>query len=143
MKTELSQMLLALLQAVIIAAVPVATKYLCSFLKAKKEETQNKTKNETAKTLLREAFDAVTDAVACTNQTYVDTLKKSGTFTPENQKEAFKKSYETAVSIMSQEAKDLIALTYGSLSEWLTTKIEAEVKSQKNTILNGVELISE
>ncbi|MCD8308868.1 MAG: hypothetical protein LUD19_03355 [Clostridia bacterium] len=128
----LSQALLTILQAVIIAVIPVATTYLCQFLKSKQEEAESATNNTTVKALLAEAVDAVCTAVTSTNQTYVDTLKKSGTFTLENQQEAFQKSYETAIAIMSQETKDFIASAYGSLSEWLTAQIEAQVKTQKD-----------
>jgi hypothetical protein len=139
----MKDLLFDLLQAVIIAAVPIITKYLCDLLKAKKEEATAKVTDGTAKRLLNEAGDAVITAVTVTNQTYVDTLKKSGTFTPENQREAFQKSYDTAMKIMTQEAKDFISSAYGSLTEWLTLKIEEQVKVQKNdTILTG-ELISE
>lgn len=140
---QFTSFLLALLQAVIIAAVPVATTYLCQFLKTKKDEAQAKISNEKAKTLVGEGIDAVITAVTSTNQTYVDALKQSGTFSPENQKEAFKKSYQTAISIMSQEAKDFIAQAYGSLSEWLTTQIEAQVKNQKTGTLLAGEIITE
>lgn len=139
----MKEFILALLQAVIIAAVPIITTYLCKFLNAKKTETTEKVKNDTAKTLLAEAFDAVSKAVTSTNQTYVDALKKSGTFTVENQKEALQKSYDTALQIMRQEAKDFITTAYGSLNTWLTTQIEAQVKTQKDNILTVGELITE
>ncbi len=58
--------------------------------------------------------------------------KQSGKFTVENQKEAFQKSFDTAVSIMTQETKDFIENAYGSLTEWLTAQIEAQVKSNKS-----------
>ena len=40
-------------------------------------------------------------------------------------------SYDTAVSIMTQEAKDFISTAYGSLNGWLTAQIEAAVNSNK------------
>lgn len=127
----MKEFLFTLLQAVIIAAVPVITTYLCNFLNTKKKEANHRISDETAKMLLNEAIDAVGVAVVSTNQTYVDALKKSGQFTPENQREAFTKAYETAVAIMTQEAKDFIATAYGSLSGWLTARIEAQVKAEK------------
>lgn len=127
----MKELIMTLLQAVIIAAVPVLTAYFCKFLSAKKEETDQRMKDSAGKNLLDTAFDAVVKAVTCTNQTYVDTLKKSGQFTVENQKEAFQRSYDTAVSIMTQEAKDFISEAYGSLSGWLTVQIEAQVKNEK------------
>ena len=127
----MKEFLFTLLQAVIIAAVPVITTYLCNFLNTKKKEANHRISDETAKMLLNEAIDAVGVAVVSTNQTYVDALKKSGQFTPENQREAFTKAYETAVAIMTQEANDFIATAYGSLSGWLTARIEAQVKAEK------------
>ena len=139
----MKEFLLALLQAVIIAAVPVATTYLCTFLKAKKDEVKSNISNKTTQALPDEACSAVENAVKATNQTYVDSLKKNGTFTIENQKEAFQKSYETAINIMTQEAKDFIATAYGSLSAWLTTQIEAQVKNQKEPALLIGEAVAE
>ena len=70
-------------------------------------------------------------AVVSTTQTYVEALKKSNQFNTENQKIAFQMSYDTAVSIMTQEAKDFIATAYGSLNGWLTAQIEAAVNLNK------------
>lgn len=123
--------LLQFLQAVIIAAVPTVTVYLCSFLSKKKEEIRQSTTSETQKRLLDEAMEAVTTAVIKTNQTYADTLKNNGAFSIENQKTAFEKSLQTAIEIMSQETKDFISAVYGDLEKWLSAKIEATVNTVK------------
>ena len=120
-----------LLQAVIIAAVPVLTTYACGCLAAKKAEAVAKTENETAKLLLDGALSAVEKAVAVTNQTYVDVLKQQNNFSIENQKEAFQKAYDTAFTIITQDSADYIAKAYGSVSKWLTAQIEVQVRSQK------------
>ncbi len=124
--------LLTLLQSVIIAAVPVITTFVCSYIHTKNVQAKQNIDNEEAKKLLDDAEKAVTTAVISTNQTYVDTLKQSGHFTLDNQKEAFQKSFDTAVSIMTQEAKDFIEDAYGSLTDWLTTQIEAKVNVNKS-----------
>lgn len=139
----MKEVLFTLLQAVIIAAVPVITTYLCKFLQTKKEEAKAKTDNETASALINNALDAVTTAVSYTSQTYVDTLKRSGTFTTENQREAFQKAYDTAVQIMTQEAADYIEQVYGGISDWLTAQIEAQVRKQKSIVAEGVLLEAE
>lgn len=128
----MKELMLELLQAVIVVAVPIITTYLCKFLNTKKEEAKAKTENATAQALIESALNAVMTAVSYTNQTYVDVLKRSGTFTVENQREAFQKAYDTAVQIMTQEAADYIDQVYGSISDWLTAQIEAQVKAQKN-----------
>ncbi|MBR2896845.1 MAG: hypothetical protein IKC04_03045, partial [Oscillospiraceae bacterium] len=68
----MKEFILVLLQAVIIAAVPVITSYLCSFLKQKSNQAAAKTNNELAASYIKEAADAVTTAVTFTSQTYVD-----------------------------------------------------------------------
>lgn len=127
----MKDLIFELLQAVIVVAVPIVTTYLCKFLATKKDEAKSKIENETAKGLIDSALDAVVTAVTYTNQTYVDALKRSGTFTVENQREAFQKAYDTAVQIMTQEAANYIDQVYGSISDWLTAQIEAQVKAQK------------
>ena len=87
--------------------------------------------SETQKRLLDEAMEAVTTAVIKTNQTYVDTLKNNGAFSIENQKKAFDKSFQTAIEIMSQEAKNFISATYGYFDKWLSARIEATVNTVK------------
>ena len=139
----MKEFILVLLQAVIIATVPVITSYLCSFLKQKSNQAAAKTNNELAASYIKEAADAVTTAVTFTSQTYVDNLKNSGAFSTENQKEAFNKAMSKAMEIMSAEAKNYLAKAYGDLTNYLATKIEAEVRDQKNTAILTGELITE
>ena len=127
----MKEFLLTLLQSIIIAAVPVITVYICSFLGAMGKLSKERIESENAKKLLDEAIEAVNTAVIGTSQVYVEALKKSGQFTIENQKEAFAMSYNTAMSIMTQEAKDFITSAYGSLDEWLGAQIEASVNRNK------------
>lgn len=126
---------LVLLQTVITAAVPTATAYLCNYLKTKKDEVKEKTKTDIGKRLLDRACDAIVTAVSETNQTYVETMKKEGKFSKENQKEAFDMAFKTALKIMTQETKDFIVETFGDLNTWVTSKIEAEVNAQKVGLL--------
>lgn len=127
----MKEFLLTLLQSIIIAAVPVIMVYICSFLGAMGKLIKERIESENAKKLLDEAIEAVNTAVIGTSQVYVEALKKSGQFTIENQKEAFAMSYNTAMSIMTQEAKDFITSAYGSLDEWLGAQIEASVNRNK------------
>ena len=123
----MQEFMMTLLQSVLTAAVPVVATFLCRLLLAKKQEATARMQSESAKRLLEEACDAVTNAVLCTNQTYVDALKESGTFSPENQKEAFRRAYEAALSIMSEEAAAFVGNLCGDLDAWLKTMIEARV----------------
>ena len=95
----MNEFLSTLLQAVLIAAIPVISAFIGKGVKAFANHLSAQTDNELAKKYLKEAADAIEEAVAFTNQTYVDTLKKSGTFTEENQEEARKKSLDKAVAL--------------------------------------------
>ena len=77
----MNEFLSALLQAVIIAAVPVIAGAIVKGVKALAKNLSTKTDSELAKKYLADAADAITTAVSLVNQTYVDGLKKSGTFT--------------------------------------------------------------
>lgn len=128
---QITAFLLTVLQAVIIAAVPVITTYLCKLLLAKRDEVITKIKDENAIRLYDDAMQAVITAVTATNQTYVDALKKDGKFNLEEQERALMMARSKAKQIMSEEAKDYIGTVYGCLNGWLTNMIEAQVKVQK------------
>lgn len=90
-----------------------------------------KIKNENAKQQLTTATTIVANAVGLVAQTYVDSLKKNGSFDAESQKEALTKAKNAALSQMNQEIRDYITTTYGDLETWLVTQIEATINALK------------
>lgn len=120
-----------LLQAVATAAVPVCAAFLVQFLRRKSQELGAQMDSLTTKELLAEVTEAVTTAVTYTSQTYVDALKKGGIFDKEAQLEALKRSKDKTLSLLSASAKKVLAEVYGDLNAYLETKIEAEVRRQK------------
>lgn len=123
--------IIELLQAIATAAIPVCAAYLVQYLRRKSEQIISQTDNMTIKAFLAEATDAVSTAVTYTSQTFVDALKKEGNFDKEKQQEALKKSLDKAISLLSESAKNALTDIYGDLEAYLTSKIEAEVRSQK------------
>lgn len=119
------------LQACIVPLLGVLTAYVVKWLKAKEEEVLVKVENETADKYLTMVFETVRDCVSATTQTYVDALKKDGAFTAEAQKEAFQKTYDAVLAVLTDDAKEYLVAVYGDLNAYLITKIEAEVKAQK------------
>lgn len=91
-----------------------------------------KIKDENAKQQLTIATDIVTNAVRSVFQTYVETLKKNGTFDKESQKVALIKAKDDALAQMSDEIKDYITKNYGDLETWITTQIESTINILKN-----------
>lgn len=125
------EMLRDLLYILITAAVPVLTTYICKFLYAKWTEGKVKIENEKISTTLDSVVAMVLDVVEATNQTFVDELKKKGEFTAESAQEAFNKSKETALKMLSNDAADIITMVYGDVDVYLNTLIEATVKQLK------------
>ena len=120
-----------LLYILITAAVPVLTTYVCKFLYSKWTEGKAKIENETISSTLDSVVTMVLDVVESVNQTFVDELKKEGKFTAESAKEAFNKSKETALKMLSNDAADIITMVYGDIDVYLDTLIEATVKQLK------------
>ena len=127
----MNEFLLALLQAVLIAAVPVCTAYAVKGLSALARYFIGRTENETAKKYMADVTDIISTAVSCTSQTYVDALKKNDIFDKAAQLEALEKSKEKTLSLLSASTKSILAEIYGDLDAYLETKIEAEVRAQK------------
>ena len=131
MNETLNELLMTIIQAVIIPAIPVLVTFLVKLLKAKADQTTTKISNELARQYLQEAIDAVLQAVTYVSQTYVDSLKKQGKFDAEAQKIAFNTAKDIALQLLTEDAKNLITDLYGDLTVWLDTKIEQTVKEQK------------
>ena len=62
--------------------------------------------------------------------------KRETTINKDKQQEALKKSLDKAISLLSEPAKKALADIYGNLEAYLTSKIEAEVRSQKTGTLS-------
>ena len=128
--------IIELLHTIATAAIPVCAAYLVQYLHRKSEQIIAQTDNMTIKAFLVEATDAVSTAVTYTSQTFVDALKKEGKFDKDKQQEALKKSLDKAISLLSESAKNALTDIYGNLEAYLTSKIEAEVRSQKTGTLS-------
>lgn len=121
-----------LLQAVLIVAVPVLAAAAIYGAQAGAKYLASKTDNDVIKKYLEDVADAVSTAVTYTSQTYVDQLKNSKSFSKENQKAALQKAVEKARDLLTEDARKFLEEAYGDLNEYLISKIEAEVRRQKN-----------
>lgn len=114
-----------------LACIPIITVFTGKFLYAKWEETRDNIKNTEVQKALDEVVEMVVNVVQATNQTLVDTLKSKGEFTQEAAIEAFNKSKETALKMLSDETADIIEETYGDVSIYIDTLIESTVRDLK------------
>ena len=120
-----------ILEVCIIPLLGVLTAYLVNYIKAKSLELTNKTDSKMADKYIQMLTQTITDCVIATNQTYVEALKKQEAFTKEAQKEAFQKTYDAVMLVLTDDAKDYLAEAYGDLTAYITMKIEAEVNKSK------------
>ena len=91
-----------------------------------------KVKNEKAAALLTTATTIVLNAGRSVFQTYVESLKASGSFNAEAQKTALSKAKDIALSQLGDDVKEYISSTYGNLDGWLTNQIESTINLLKN-----------
>lgn len=125
----MNQILLNILAAIVTCIVLP----LISFIGIKFTQWLNtKIKNDKGKALMERATQIVLDAVRCVFQTYVEALKKSGSFDQKAQIYAFNLAKDTALKQLGDDAKDYISENYGDLQEWLKTEIEASINKLKN-----------
>lgn len=127
----MSDLVTQIFQVCLIPLLGVLTAYAVSYLKAKQQELTSKTENVTLNKYLYMLFDTVNTCVVATNQTYVDALKAEGKFDEEAQKNAFEKTYNAVLTILSNEAKTYITSTFGDLEQYLIKLIEESVKDNK------------
>mgnify|MGYP006927055354 FL=1 len=120
-----------IIEVCIIPLLGILTKYLVDFLTAKRDELNSKTDNEITKKYTDMIYQTVVDCVIATNQTYVDSLKKSGSFDEAAQKEAFNRTMNAVLAILGDDAKDYIQQATGDLNTYLTQLIESEVNKHK------------
>ena len=125
------EIVIQIIQVCVIPLLGILTKYLVDYLTAKRNEINSKTDNETAQKYTNMIYQTVVDCVIATNQTYVYSLKKSGSFDEAAQKEAFNRTMNAIMTILSDDAKEYITEATGDLNTYLTQLIEAEVNKRK------------
>ena len=126
MNEILLNVLSVLLTAVILPLISIAGTQLIKFINSKIKN------NELAKQLTT-ATTIVTNAVRVVFQTYVDALKKNGSFDKEAQIEALNRAKNIALSQITEDTKSYIENTYGDFNNWLTIQIEATIDLLKNS----------
>lgn len=125
------EILQQIFQLCVIPLLGILTTYLVKYIQIKSEEIQFVKNTELTEKYKRMLTETITDCVIATNQTYVDSLKNQNAFTKEAQEEAFKRTSETILQILSEEAQEYLTAAYGDLNKFITTQIEATVNVEK------------
>ena len=125
------EMLFQIFELCIIPLLAVLTGYLVQWIKAKTAEATEKNQKDVFDKYITMLGETIAKCVSATNQTYVDALKKAGSFDAEAQKHAFEMTLNAVMNVLGKDAIEYLTAIYGDLTEYLTTLIEAEVKAQK------------
>ena len=115
----------------IVPLLGVLTTFLVQLIRKKTQELTETESNAKTRKYIQMLSDTITNCVIATNQTYVDNLKDKNAFDEAAQKEAFNKTYQSVIETLNNEAYKYLQLAYGDLEEYIKTKIEAEVNTQK------------
>lgn len=115
----------------IIPLLGIVTFYIVQFIRTKTEELNANNSNEILSKYVEMLSNTICECVIATNQTYVDSLKAQGKFDAEAQKKAFEMTFNSVISILTDEAKVYLTSIYGDLTAYITNMIEAEVNKNK------------
>lgn len=120
-----------LFQVCLIPMLGALTTFIVIWIKAKSAELQKKTNNDILNKYMQMATDTITNCVIATNQTYVNSLKEQGKFDEAAQKEAFQRTYQAVLLILSDDAKEYLNNAFGDLNKYLQEKIESTVNNYR------------
>lgn len=129
--TFITPVLQDLMYVVLISVVTILSKHLIAFIQSKREAIKEKTKQDIFDSTLDDALRNIQKIVDTVSQTYVNTLKKNGSFTDEAQEKAFNTALEDAKKLINDSSKEILVAAYGDFDAWLRIQIESYILSKK------------
>ena len=124
-------MMLVILQAVVIAVVPIVAVFSTNWLKAKTVQAQETTKSIAVSRYLEEISDAIVNSIRYTAQNYVDDIKGTEAWDSDAQATAARRALNTAKDLLSNDALKYIQEIRGDVNTYLLTLIDAEIRARK------------
>ena len=88
-------------------------------------------KNNNAKNILNSLLTLVKSSVLEIQQTYVDTLKKQGSFDINAQKIALEKCYDKVITNMPKEMENWVRSNYSDIESFIKGLIESQIGLMK------------
>lgn len=128
---EWNEIISTLLYALITGAVGVLTTFATLWIKQKMGIAKQNAKTEEGAKYLGMLEETIVNCVLTTNQTYVSNLKKDDMFDEEAQKNAFKMTYDSVMSVLSADAMKFLNETYNDVPKLIESMIEAQVNKNK------------
>lgn len=132
-----SEFLNIVLKIFVLPLMGVLAMFIVNYIKVKTQQVIDNTKSDVVAKYIRMAQETVTACVIATNQTFVEALKKQGRFDKEAQMEAFNRTKEAVLNILSADAQKYLIEAVGDIDVFLDSLIEAQVNSQKVFIVQN------
>ena len=117
----------SLLYVALLVCVPIVTACIKKGIAVAVDAINAQAQNIKVQRLVREIGDAVANAVAAMNQTYVNDLKAAGTFNEAEQKEALMRAVSAALKSMSRDAQGYTKRNFRDTTQYLENRIEAQI----------------
>lgn len=128
---ELLEMIAQACQIPVVPLLVFMGTYVVLFLKDKALNNGKLTNNELANQALATLENIVSHCVIATNQTYVEKMKKNGSFDETAQRLAFDTTYNAVMSNLTEETKKQLATITTDLGKFVTELIESKVNSEQ------------
>lgn len=128
---DIKEFIHELLYLVATGILPILTLYVVTLLKAKVKESTIQLENDQIEAYINTATNVIGQVVIEVNQTFVDSLKKSGSFTSKSAEEAKNLAIEKCNLLISEKSKKAIELVYNDFNAYLNSKIEELVRENK------------
>lgn len=126
-----AELITQIFEVCLIPLLGVLTTFFVKWVNVQADKLKSSAKNETEAKYIEMLNNTISDCVIATTQTYVDSLKKQGAFDADAQKVAFTMTYEAVIQLLTEEATEYLDAAVGDLQLYITQKIEAEVKLNK------------
>ena len=127
----MNDLLRSLIYIALLVCVPSVTVCVKKGISLLVDLATDRIKNDKVDRIVQEIGNAVADAVAECNQTYVDDLKKAGKFDEHAQCEALQRALSAAIKSLSSDAIKYINDNYGDTTDYLEEKIHATIGKNK------------
>ena len=122
MQIDWMQLVYDIFKTVLIPLLGIGVSYLIYLIKTKVDQLKQNTDSEIQRRYLDLLEKYVIDAVVTTNQTYVNALKEAGTFDLDAQKEAFKRTKDAVLELLTEDMKELLGTFVGDLDTFMFNK---------------------
>ena len=120
-----------ILSNVLILIITALSSYIVTYINKKKKALQLEMDNMLAIKYTDMIEKTIIDCVNATNQTYVEALKKDNAFTKEAQVEAFNRTLNSVMKILSDDCLEYLTTITTDVNAYIYNKIEAEVNYAK------------